>query len=158
MTQKRNDSELQLTVISVGRDGRRRYDLQAKRSLVEAALQPGASLAGLAVKHGINANLLHKWVRQYERSESAAIANDDAGQAPSAFVTVVTSDVVPASVPAALASLATSAPQRERSGPSPRSAPARLSARLPNGVSLELECSGHDAALVTAMIAALGAR
>jgi transposase len=35
--------------------------------------------------------------------------------------------------------------------------PSRLSARLPNGVTVELECTGHDTALVTAMITALGA-
>jgi transposase-like protein len=68
MTQKRNDSELQLTVIGVRRDGRRRYDPQAKRALVDAALQPGVSLAGLALKHGINANLLRKWVVRHQRA------------------------------------------------------------------------------------------
>jgi hypothetical protein len=36
MTQKRNDSELQLTVIGGRRNGRRRYDPQAKRAPVEA--------------------------------------------------------------------------------------------------------------------------
>ena len=41
MTQKRNDSELELIVIGMRRDGRRRYDVQAKRALVEAVLQPG---------------------------------------------------------------------------------------------------------------------
>ena len=57
---KRNDSELQLTVIGVWRDGRRRYDPQSKNALVEAALQSGVSLAGRALKHGFNANLLRK--------------------------------------------------------------------------------------------------
>ena len=41
--------------------------------------------------------------------------------------------------------------------PTPSASPARLSARLSNGVTVELECTGQDAALVTAMIAALGA-
>ncbi|OTP68795.1 Mobile element protein [Caballeronia sordidicola] len=41
---------------------------------------------------------------------------------------------------------------------SPRSGEsARLSAQLPNGVKLELACSGQDGALVSAMIVALGA-
>jgi transposase len=35
---------------------------------------------------------------------------------------------------------------------------AWLSAQLPNGVKLELECSERDTALVSAMIAALGRR
>ena len=36
--------------------------------------------------------------------------------------------------------------------------PSPLKAQLPNGVSLELECAGQDAALVKAIIDALGAR
>jgi transposase len=35
---------------------------------------------------------------------------------------------------------------------------ARLSARLPTSVMLELECTGQDTALVRAMVEALGAR
>ena len=37
-----------LKVVSVGRDGKRRYDRQTKQKLVEACLEPGASVAGLA--------------------------------------------------------------------------------------------------------------
>ena len=36
--------------------------------------------------------------------------------------------------------------------------PARLRSQLLNGVTLELECTGRDGALVKAMIEALGAR
>jgi len=36
--------------------------------------------------------------------------------------------------------------------------PSRLVAQLPNGVSLELECSGQDSALLKAMIDALKVR
>lgn len=36
--------------------------------------------------------------------------------------------------------------------------PARLSAQLPGGVTLQLECAAHDGALVKAMIEALGVR
>jgi transposase len=50
-------------------------------------------------------------------------------------------------------------PEPERLRLSSRAASAaRLSAQLPNGVKLELECSADDAVLVGAMIAALGAR
>jgi transposase len=66
MTQKRNDSAFQLNVIGMRRDGRRRYDPQAKLALVEAALQPGVSPAGLAFKHGVNANLLRKWLVRHQ--------------------------------------------------------------------------------------------
>ncbi len=42
------------------RDGRCIYDRKAKRELVRRCLQPGVSVAGLVLAHGINANLLHK--------------------------------------------------------------------------------------------------
>lgn len=44
------------------RDGRCIYDRKAKRELVRRCLQPGVSVAGLALAHGINANLLRKWI------------------------------------------------------------------------------------------------
>lgn len=45
-------------VVGRKRDGRNCYDPQAKRELVEACLQPGVSVARLALRHGVNANLL----------------------------------------------------------------------------------------------------
>ena len=44
------------------RDGRCQYNKEAKRELVSRCLEPGVSLAGTALAHGINANLLRKWV------------------------------------------------------------------------------------------------
>ena len=46
-----HDSELQ--VISRTRDGRRRYDEQGKRALIEAALRPGTSVAVQPVAQGL---------------------------------------------------------------------------------------------------------
>ncbi len=48
----------QRLVVSRKQDGRCCYDPQAKRELIEAYLQPGVSVAKLALAHGINANLL----------------------------------------------------------------------------------------------------
>ncbi|MDP9651847.1 IS66-like element accessory protein TnpA [Paraburkholderia caledonica] len=56
-----------LKVVSVGRDGKRRYDRQTKQKLVGACLEPGASVAGLAFKHGVNANLLRKWIKLHQQ-------------------------------------------------------------------------------------------
>jgi transposase len=60
------------------RDGRCIYDREAKRELVRRSLQPGVSVAGLALAHGINANLLRKWItvatgRQVIEEEQAPI-------------------------------------------------------------------------------------
>jgi transposase len=77
-----NDSELR--VVRLSRDGRRRYDEDGKRALVEAALRPGESLARLAQEHGINANLLRKWTTKYlmerEKGISLASLKDDADE------------------------------------------------------------------------------
>lgn len=51
-----SDEEQKLRVRHVGRDGRRRYDPGSKARLVAACLEPGVSISGLALTHGINAN------------------------------------------------------------------------------------------------------
>lgn len=146
-----NNSELQLTVIGVRRDGRRRYDPQAKNALVEAALQPGVSLAGLALKHGVNANLLRKWVVRRQRACPPAVPASCASASAQAFVPVV--EIACGKAPVAEPALpAPSVP------PAPLARPAlgRLKAHLPNGVVLELACGEQDGALVTAVIDSLG--
>ncbi|HEY4541135.1 MAG TPA: transposase [Noviherbaspirillum sp.] len=151
MTQKRNDSELELTVIGVRRDGRRRYDAQAKRALVEAALQPGVSLAGLALKHGVNANLLRKWVVRHQRAGNATHEPSAATPA-QAFVPVV--EVTHAEAQADEPRWPT--PPAASPAPLVRTTPAHLKAHLPNGVVLELACGEQDATLVSTVIDSLG--
>ncbi len=46
---------------------RRRHDEALKRRVLEACAAPGASVAEVAMAHGLNANLVHKW-RQQARS------------------------------------------------------------------------------------------
>jgi transposase-like protein len=48
----------------VGRksDGRCVYDREAKEELVRRCQQPAVSVAGMALAHGLNANLLRKWI------------------------------------------------------------------------------------------------
>ena len=52
-------------IVGHGRDGRCLYDPEAKRELVRVCLQPGASIAKVALEHGVNANLLRKWIDRY---------------------------------------------------------------------------------------------
>ncbi|WP_254346688.1 transposase [Paraburkholderia sp. CNPSo 3274] len=59
------DKDSGLRVVRQSRDGRRRYDESGKRTLVEAALRPGVSVARIAQEHEINANLLRKWITKY---------------------------------------------------------------------------------------------
>jgi transposase len=52
-------------------DGRCVYDRDAKRELVKRCLEPGVSVAGMALAHGVNANLLRKWITMASRLRSA---------------------------------------------------------------------------------------
>jgi transposase len=146
-------SLLPLRVTRVGVGGKRSFDSMGKRGLVEACQQPGTSLSGLALKAGVNANQLRKWVRLHRQAQTPA-NNDDMAAASSAFVPVV-AIADPATAPASM-HLVRVRPEQQSShltSRSPRS--AWLSAQLPNGVKLELECSERHGALVSAMIATL---
>lgn len=46
-------------------NGRRTYSKAAKQALVQICLRPGVSVAGTALAHGINANLLRRWMTRY---------------------------------------------------------------------------------------------
>lgn len=56
---------------------RRRRDHSAalKRELIERSLQPGASVSGIALDSGINANLLFKWRREHLRANAGALVS-----------------------------------------------------------------------------------
>ena len=46
------------------RGGRRRHDDELKVKVLSECGAPGASVAQVALAHGLNANLVHKWRRQ----------------------------------------------------------------------------------------------
>lgn len=146
MQENRNDSELRLLVTGTKRDGRRCYDLQSKRALAMACLQPGVSPAGMALKYGVNANLLRKWVLNYQLASDAAAPAMAMADPADAFVPVVLTG--------------SSATQRVqplcRAPDAVTIPPSRLRAQLPNGVTLELDCTGRDAVLVSTLIETLG--
>lgn len=50
-------------LVKLTRDGRSVYSRSGKQALIEACRIEGASIASIALSHGVNANLLHKWLR-----------------------------------------------------------------------------------------------
>jgi transposase len=44
---------------------RRRYSAQFKQEVVALCRQPGMSVASVARRHGINHNIVHRWIRMY---------------------------------------------------------------------------------------------
>lgn len=56
---------------------RRRYSKEFKARIVKASNQPGASVAGVALANGLNANLVHKWRHQAKSSSPELAAKPD---------------------------------------------------------------------------------
>lgn len=122
MTEKDTEITKRL-VIGQKRDGRRCYDKEAKRELIEACMRPGISVARMALRHGINANLLRTWISQYKRypeMRSPLVSGSGA--------LITTSPFVP------VAQVKASAKMN----------PLRFSAKFPNGVRLDLSDLGLE--------------
>ena len=127
-----------LQVRLVGRDGRRRYDAGSRDQLVAACLEPGVSVSRLAREHGVNANLVRKWMKKTRVERPLPLV--------SAFVPV---QIAPDMHSVAGGDLPTKA---EPSGKCSHA--SKVSALLPNGVSLTVECNDVDG--LAAIIGALG--
>ena len=65
-----DEADQKLRVRLVGRNGHRRYDPASKDRLVMACLEPGVSVSRLALEHGVNANLLRKWIKKRTETRS----------------------------------------------------------------------------------------
>ena len=50
--------------VQAARRTRREYSAELKAQVVQACRQPGASVASVAMAHGINANIVHRWLRE----------------------------------------------------------------------------------------------
>jgi transposase len=114
-------------VVSISRNGKRRYDPIWKERLIAAALEPGVSIARLALEHGVNANQLRNWVKVLRDRQGVRAPKNVPACGPSAFV-----PVVEVTSPARL----------------------QLKASLPNGVLLEL--ADADAHALSVFIEVLG--
>lgn len=89
-------------VVSRKRDGRCVYSRQAKHELVEACLRPGVSVARIALTHGVNANLLRKWITRYRGQRGVASRAQTAAPTAVALLRVTGNDEsVPAEQPVA---------------------------------------------------------
>lgn len=70
---------------------RRRHDADLKRTVLDECSRPGASVASIALAHGLNANLVHKWRRE---ARDLKVTDDAAAQ--TAFVPVALTAPMPA--------------------------------------------------------------
>lgn len=112
----------------------------------------GVSVARMALDHAVNANLLRKWISDYERERSGAAALQTIGRQAPTFVPVVQIGDMEASV-----TDVRGRPTRMGNAQScdSLSTPSQLVAQLPNGVTLKLDCNEHECALMSTMIETL---
>lgn len=124
---------LPLRPVRVRSDGKREYDPADKRRLIQLCQDAGGSVSGMALKAGVNANQLRKWIRRARRVAQAGEG------ALSPFVPVQ------------------AAVRHGRNDPMAQGVAraAVLGARLPNGATLEVSCGAHDATLIAALVQAL---
>ena len=120
------NSEVNGLVVGHKRDGRCKYDPQAKQELIRQCLNPGVSVSRMAMQHGVNANLLRTWITNYQRA-ATTVAEPIQAEVPR---------TAPAFVPVQIGSGAPStgmrAPAPATRGPRSMQAPSlRLQVHLP---------------------------
>ena len=76
---------------NASRPQRRFYSPQLKGQVMQECRQSGASVAGVALSHGINANIVHRWLR--EHSQTALVPQLQA------FVPVTLDEPAPGAAP-----------------------------------------------------------
>ena len=139
---------------------RRSWSLDERKRIVEEALAPGASVAAVARRHGLNANLVFKWIRRSREgwldrrrgtakaADASASAHD--GDAP-AFVPVTVLELSPAPSPA----LAPPAVTKPVAAPRRHTRRGAMEISLPNGVRVSLDAD-VDAEALRRVLSALG--
>jgi transposase len=77
---------------------RRQHDRAFKEELVRQSLEPGASVSAIALRSGINANMLFKWRREHLRAAGQRAASTvllPVEVAPQAEIVKVTTPIAP---------------------------------------------------------------
>jgi transposase len=124
---------------------RQRRSIAEKRRIVELATQPGASIAGIAREHGVNANMVHYWRKLYREGRLGQDKTDTVRLLP-----VAVSEAVPGPVVQAATTLSASG-----------SVAAAISAATAGAIYIEFPKvhlrveSGADAALLRVVLETL---
>jgi transposase len=139
---------------------RRAWSLEERQRIVAEALAPGASVAAVARRHGLNANLIFKWIRRSREGwldrrrappEETAGATLSPEPAAPTFIPVKLLELSPA--PAAAAAESVVKPAREARRSARRGA---MEISLPNGAKVSLDAD-VDAKALRRVLSALSA-
>jgi len=142
---------------------RRTWSLEERQRIVAEALAPDASVASIARRHGLNANLVFKWIRRAREgwldrrrapvkdAADAALAHDvDVAT----FVPVKLVELNAATAPAPVPSLAL-ASTKPVCEPGRGGRRGRMEISLPNGARVSLDAD-VDAQALRRVLSALG--
>jgi transposase len=150
--------------MAAAKDGvgaRRTWSLDERQRIVDEALAPDASVAAVARRHGLNANLVFKWIRRAregwldrrrapaQEADASSVARDS--DAP-AFVPVKLVELNAVTVPASAPPLASTKSAREPRRSARRGA---MEISLPNGARVSLDADVDSEAL-RRVLSALG--
>jgi transposase len=80
--------------------GRRTYSPEFKAQLVAACRIPGMSVASVARNHGINHNILHRWLRELPDSVPARLPQATHKAVPAFIELPIADSIAPAAVTA----------------------------------------------------------
>jgi len=142
---------------------RRTWSLEERQRIVAEALAPDASVASVARRHGLNANLVFKWIRRAREgwldrrrapvkdATDAALAHDvDVATFVPVKLVELNAVTAPASAPSL--ALASTKPVRE---PRRRARRGTMEISLPNGARVSLDADVDTQAL-RRVLSALG--
>jgi len=88
-----------LVVKAAPRRTRRRHSPEFKEQVIAACLDPGISVAAIALANGLNTNMLRKWVSDHRAESEAGDSVPKQAASPSAMVAVsVASSSPPAEI------------------------------------------------------------
>ena len=140
------------------RERRRTRSLDERKRIVEEALAPGVSVAAVARRHGLNANLIFKWIRR-SREGWRDRRREPAKEKP--VVAALPERGGSGFVPVKLLELDASAPPRSDVAAKPARQTRRVERRgameisLPNGAKVSLDAD-VDAEALRRVLLALG--
>ena len=100
-----------------GRRQRRKHSPAYKAELVQLCLNSGASLASIALDHGLNANLLRRWVIEHERLGLHTIEDASTDTAPVPAPAGVLPEFIPLVRPTSTSSVMPASTQRHPRAP-----------------------------------------
>lgn len=80
-----------------GRPRRREYSKGFKAQVLNECAQPGASVGGVALSHGLHSNMVHRWLR--EARQAQAFTAHLSADTPAAFIALPLSESMPAAMP-----------------------------------------------------------